>query len=77
MHTWATIARQIPPQFAQVRDVLVAQCPALEALWLDGDSFLFRWQKSSIDGTVREKRAIDRGECESWLRRVLLTGYCE
>ncbi|KAJ7662293.1 hypothetical protein B0H17DRAFT_1093782 [Mycena rosella] len=39
------------PDFAALRDALVARCPALTALWLDGEDFLFQWRKS-LDGTV-------------------------
>ncbi|KAJ7135791.1 hypothetical protein C8R44DRAFT_976583, partial [Mycena epipterygia] len=33
------------PRFAYLRDTLVARCPALTSLWLDGYNFLFRWRK--------------------------------
>ncbi|KAJ7135763.1 hypothetical protein C8R44DRAFT_976568 [Mycena epipterygia] len=33
------------PRFAYLRDALVARCPALTSLWLDGYNFLFRWRK--------------------------------
>ncbi|KAJ7458870.1 hypothetical protein FB451DRAFT_1372087 [Mycena latifolia] len=41
------------PDFTALRDALVARCPALVALWLDGEDFLFRWRKYS-DGTAVE-----------------------
>ncbi|KAJ7458866.1 hypothetical protein FB451DRAFT_1272715 [Mycena latifolia] len=43
----------ILPDFAALREVLVTRCPALVALWLDGQEFLFRWRKYP-DGTAVE-----------------------
>ncbi|KAJ7448647.1 hypothetical protein B0H11DRAFT_2080161 [Mycena galericulata] len=44
--------------FDAVRDALVAQCPALTRLWLDGDEFLFYWRKS-LDGAEVQGYADD------------------
>ncbi|KAJ7445014.1 hypothetical protein B0H11DRAFT_2203518 [Mycena galericulata] len=44
--------------FDAVRDALVAQCPALTRLWLDGHEFLFYWRKS-LDGAEDQGYADD------------------
>ncbi|KAJ6632235.1 hypothetical protein B0H10DRAFT_2206623 [Mycena sp. CBHHK59/15] len=52
------------PEFAELRDALVVRCPGLTVLWLDGHEFLFRWRKSSLDGTVDEGTADDAYDAE-------------
>ncbi|KAJ7127783.1 hypothetical protein C8R44DRAFT_873580 [Mycena epipterygia] len=45
------------PDFTQLRDALVARCPGLTWLWLDGFYFMFQWRNPMPDGTVKEKTA--------------------
>jgi hypothetical protein len=42
------------PDFPQLRDALVARCPGLNWLWLNGIYFRFEWRDPMPDGTVRE-----------------------
>ncbi|KAJ7834419.1 hypothetical protein B0H13DRAFT_2426903 [Mycena leptocephala] len=57
---WPDLRRRPPPELAKLRDTLVTQCPALALLWFDSATFSLQWQKSKLDGTVREKLALDR-----------------
>ncbi|KAF8155349.1 hypothetical protein K438DRAFT_1777705 [Mycena galopus ATCC 62051] len=50
------------PDFACVRDTLIAKCPALTHLFLDGYNFLFEWRKTS--SLVREFTAYSFDEAE-------------
>ncbi|KAJ6527038.1 hypothetical protein B0H19DRAFT_1243334 [Mycena capillaripes] len=36
----------------QLRDALLARCPALKSIWLDGHDFLFQWRKLSVGTCV-------------------------
>ncbi|KAJ7776909.1 hypothetical protein DFH07DRAFT_979118 [Mycena maculata] len=45
------------PGLPAVRDALVARCPRLTSLWIDGHNFLLQWRKAP-DGTLHE-RALD------------------
>ncbi|KAJ7107700.1 hypothetical protein C8R44DRAFT_319267 [Mycena epipterygia] len=51
------------PEFTCLRDALVAKCPALTSLWLDGYDFLFRWRKL-LDGAVDEETSEDAEDAE-------------
>ncbi|KAJ7844029.1 hypothetical protein B0H13DRAFT_2364481 [Mycena leptocephala] len=42
------------PDFSQMRDALVARCPGLNWLWLNGIYFRFEWRVPMPDGTVKE-----------------------
>ncbi|KAJ7821692.1 hypothetical protein B0H14DRAFT_3146632 [Mycena olivaceomarginata] len=42
------------PDFSQMRDALVARCPGLNWLWLNGIYFRFEWRDPMPDGTVKE-----------------------
>ncbi|KAJ7826304.1 hypothetical protein B0H14DRAFT_2595929 [Mycena olivaceomarginata] len=42
------------PDFPQLRDALVARCPGLKWLCLNGLYFMFEWRDPMPDGTVRE-----------------------
>ncbi|KAJ7870379.1 hypothetical protein B0H13DRAFT_2280639 [Mycena leptocephala] len=68
---WPDLRRCPPPELAKLRDTLVTQCPALVLLWFDSATFSLRWQKSKLDGTVREKLALDRVSVNSAPRKVL------
>ncbi|KAJ7280375.1 hypothetical protein C8J57DRAFT_124808 [Mycena rebaudengoi] len=46
------------PDFAQLREALVARCPGLKWLWLDGYYFMLLW-RLMLDGTVEEFTAKD------------------
>ncbi|KAJ7103902.1 hypothetical protein C8R44DRAFT_988062 [Mycena epipterygia] len=50
------------PNFEQLRDALIARCPGLAWLWLDGYYFLFKWRISTPDGGVEEDTAFDSDE---------------
>lgn len=54
--------RAIIPGFSELRDALVARCPALTMVWLDGEDYLFDWRKS-VDGVEKEFVTGDEGEC--------------
>ncbi|KAJ7752564.1 hypothetical protein B0H16DRAFT_786868 [Mycena metata] len=56
-----------PPNFSEIRAVLVARCPALKSLWIDGHEFVFRWRQA-VDGTTLEEFSDDHSECllSSW-----------
>ncbi|KAJ7701470.1 hypothetical protein B0H17DRAFT_1195257 [Mycena rosella] len=47
------------PDFARLRDTLLAGCPTLTCLWLDGYYFLFQWRNVPSEGTVKEDTAVN------------------
>ncbi|KAJ7776899.1 hypothetical protein DFH07DRAFT_798134 [Mycena maculata] len=49
------------PEFATVRDALVARCSNLTAFWLDGDHFVFGWRRM-LDGPPVEARSCHSAE---------------
>ncbi|KAJ6477876.1 hypothetical protein C8R47DRAFT_643870 [Mycena vitilis] len=64
-----------PPEFHKLRDALVAKCPALKTLWIDGYDFLYQWRKVR-DGTYVEESvdtydgaALLRGNLAEFLER--------
>ncbi|KAJ7480673.1 hypothetical protein FB451DRAFT_1394748 [Mycena latifolia] len=52
------------PDLGSLRDALLARCPDLAFLWLDGHDFLLRWCKYP-DGTVDEHTLADACEVEA------------
>ncbi|KAJ7714511.1 hypothetical protein B0H16DRAFT_1618636 [Mycena metata] len=42
---------EAPDNFSELDDTLVARCPKLKSLWLDGHGFLFHWRQTA-DGTA-------------------------
>jgi hypothetical protein len=53
------------PNFTGLREELIAKCPALTWIFLDGYHFLFWWRKLEWDGTVREATAYSYGGSET------------
>ncbi|KAJ7480696.1 hypothetical protein FB451DRAFT_1238243 [Mycena latifolia] len=52
------------PNFPVLRDALVARCPDLTSIWIDGNDALFQWRKS-LDGTVVEATTDDPDDMEA------------
>jgi hypothetical protein len=53
------------PDFAGLREELIAKCARLTWIFLDGYHFLFWRRKLEWDGTVREVTAYSYGELET------------
>jgi hypothetical protein len=53
------------PDFAGLREELIAKCEALTEIFLDGYYFLFWWRKVEWDGTAREVTAYTYGEFDN------------
>ncbi|KAJ7891525.1 hypothetical protein B0H13DRAFT_1887156 [Mycena leptocephala] len=62
------------PDFAALRDALIAKGPTLTTLHLDGYHFLFHWCGSSTNGTAKEATATDWGKCTRTESSRLLKG---
>ncbi|KAJ7480680.1 hypothetical protein FB451DRAFT_1171276 [Mycena latifolia] len=60
------------PDFAELRDALLARCPSLASLWLDGGDFLFRWRKS-LDGAIVEAAADNPFDARGERHQEVLT----
>ncbi|KAJ7840788.1 hypothetical protein B0H13DRAFT_2287014 [Mycena leptocephala] len=52
------------PDFAGLREELIAKCARLTWIFLDGYHFLFWWRKLEWDGTVREATAYSYDDAE-------------
>ncbi|KAJ7922519.1 hypothetical protein B0H13DRAFT_1982841 [Mycena leptocephala] len=52
------------PDFAGLREELIAKCEALTEIFLDGYYFLFWWRKVEWDGTAREVTAYTYDDSE-------------
>jgi hypothetical protein len=53
------------PDFAGLREELIAKGEALTEIFLDGYYFLFWWRKVEWDGTAREVTAYTYGEFDN------------
>ncbi|KAJ7445659.1 hypothetical protein FB451DRAFT_1292735 [Mycena latifolia] len=62
-HEFEIVPSDAPPNFPTLRNALLARCPALASLWLDGEDFLFSWSKD-VDGTVVEATAYNYKDAE-------------
>ncbi|KAF8151172.1 hypothetical protein K438DRAFT_1778831 [Mycena galopus ATCC 62051] len=60
------------PDFARLRDTVIAKCPALTYIFLDGLHFLFEWWKSSL--LVREFTAYSYDEAKALRAKTRKTG---
>jgi hypothetical protein len=53
----------------RARNTLLARCPALTTLWLDGEDFLFHW-RGSLNGVEKEFVTADESECPLFKRTI-------